>query len=682
MPAADEGVVLGWKKDGCNVEIKEGDSIAMLHGPWGGTWAADLDERVIAEMIFHNLELLNEMLVIKTPGGYHLIFYLDPEDLPDKDITFYHTTWKDKDPKTGKMKIDIRHKGYTMLPFSNHPKSEVRYEFNSTNYIPKKMGWKAFVQAVGECGFFNKDTIDEIGPHGKKYEYVKLLNGGFTQGERRVKQKSLYIHRRIRGDAPEQAEKKLQKINMTCVPPTSDKEFNENMRSAENYFTNRVEPEMKLGNVKMSKKTDKDDLYAFADIIMERCNIVTINGREALYYENGVYVKMGAFLIEQMARSIWRDIGINQSDCNEIINIITSKTGIVDVKHFDEDHTKINLKNGLYDVTTGELLPHDPKYLSFMQYNVTYDRTKRCPKFIKFLRSTLEDDKVKIWTILEMMALCFIPKSIVEKAYILVGNGANGKSTLLNIITAMVKIENISAKTIQNFAKNEHSASVLEGKAANISADIGKQSITNTETIKKIIGGDPLDCDKKFKDPYAFRSRATAIFSCNEPPEVDDSSNGFTRKFEMIKFEVEFAGKDRDFSVGQIQYDDDELSGIMNMLLDMMPWLIKKNRLHYESTAEMTRNEWTMESDSVQRFTEDMTVMGDGYSVSKAVLFGAYRIFCNQGKYRPRTLNKFNEKIRDMGLIAKNKRIGKEVFKSWTGITLRSELKAKDQEVI
>ena len=77
-----------------------------------------------------------------------------------------------------------------------------------------------------------------------------------------------------------------------------------------------------------------------------------------------------------------------------------------------------------------------------------------------------------------------------------------------------------STKTIHDFERNHFATSALEGKLANICADVGRKGITETETLKKIITGDPIDCERKFMEGYSFTPYATLIFSANEIPDI------------------------------------------------------------------------------------------------------------------------------------------------------------------
>jgi len=346
------------------------------------------------------------------------------------------------------------------------------------------------------------------------------------------------------------------------------------------------------------------------------------------------------------------------------------------------------MKNKIFNLQTGETIDHSPEYLSRVKIPVYYDPKAGCPRFDKFLESSLvsfeedEDgnkkevvDERKIRTILEMIALCLIKDNdLIQKAFMNTGKGSNGKSVLFGIIVALIGKENVSAKTIHDFENNHFTSSALEGKLCNICADVGHKGIVETEALKKNISGDPVDCERKFRDSYTFTPYATLIFSANDIPEVTDESDGFARRFELIEWEKSFYGKDRDKTVKTIKYDPSELSGIFNKISKIAKDLLQTHSLKYESTVEDAKIKWLKKSDSTQRFLDELTARGSDYYCSRALIFSQYNKFCKDNGMTPLTDRRFNAKLEKLALSKSQKKIDGINMKVWLGVTLVSEL--------
>ena len=104
---------------------------------------------------------------------------------------------------------------------------------------------------------------------------------------------------------------------------------------------------------------------------------------ETLYYRGGIYHSGGEQIIKtELEKIAGYSIKINQR--NEIIAHIKYRT-IVNREEFDKNESVINVKNGLLDITTGEIRPHKHDYLSIIQSPVTYNPRATCPRVIKFL---------------------------------------------------------------------------------------------------------------------------------------------------------------------------------------------------------------------------------------------------------------------------------------------------------
>ncbi len=429
------------------------------------------------------------------------------------------------------------------------------------------------------------------------------------------------------------------------------------------------------------KKKNEIDLYRIAEQLIEKYHFITLaKSNEILFYKSGKYRTGGEEIIQKRTRKLAKNIKLHH--INEIKGIIRDETGYVSPDDFDKDSHIINTKQGLFDLKKGIMRDHSPDYLSRVQVPVHFDPNAICPRFEKFLDSSLENDERKIRTVLEMMSLCFIKdNALVQKAFMNTGKGSNGKSILFGILLSLLGKENSSAKTLHDFERNRFSLSALEGKLANICADVGNKGITETETLKKIIAGDPLDCERKFMEGYTFFPYATLIFSANDIPTVEDESDGFARRFELIEWKKSFYGNDRDNTVKTIKNDPQELSGIFNKLVPIARDLLKHESLKFESTVEDAKNAWLRKSDSSKRFIDELLARGSEYYCPVSIVWNSYNRFCKENGMTPLNDRSFNKKLEVLGLERMQKKIGGINTRCWLGICLRSELRGGNQSL-
>ena len=145
------------------------------------------------------------------------------------------------------------------------------------------------------------------------------------------------------------------------------------------------------------------------------------------YYDanNGVYVHGGEVLIETEAEELENRISTYR--VNEIINKIRRRT-YVSRTDFDRDSNLLNLRNGLLNIMTGQLVGHSPEYLSLVQLPINYDPKAKCPNILRFLGQVLRPKDV--FTVLQLFGYCLYRTSKYEKAIMCCGKGDNGKGTL------------------------------------------------------------------------------------------------------------------------------------------------------------------------------------------------------------------------------------------------------------
>jgi P4 family phage/plasmid primase-like protien len=429
------------------------------------------------------------------------------------------------------------------------------------------------------------------------------------------------------------------------------------------------------------KKKKSVSVYGIAEQIMAEYNFITLEGTKAkdiLFYNNGIYHNFGEDVISKRSRKIAK---VLNGEIAEIKGIIKDETGYYQHDSFDKDSHILNLKSGLLNLRTGNQEDHDPKYLSRIQIPIMYDSEAVCPRFEKFLETSLDYDEKKIRTVKEMMALCLIKDNhLLEKAFMHTGKGSNGKSVLFGILYNLLgKGKTVSTNTIHSFEDSSFATSSLENKLANICADVGSKGIKETEELKKIIGGDPISCEPKFKDVYSFTPYSTMIFSANDIPTVNDQSDGFARRFELIEWTKSFYGKDRDHSVNDIQNNKSELSGILNMLIPIAKELLEKKTLRFESTVEDAKIAWLRKSDSATRYIKEKTVSGAEYHEPVALIWSEYNKFAKENAMTPIQDREFNKKLEVMGFERKGKKLSGSNIYSWIGFTLRTHLQTDKQ---
>lgn len=290
----------------------------------------------------------------------------------------------------------------------------------------------------------------------------------------------------------------------------------------------------------------------------------------------------------------------------------------------------IALQNGVMDLNTKLLYPFDPKYFFTSKLPIAYDPTLDCPKINNFLAEVIGYEGQQFFY--ELAGYCLYRDYPIQKAIMLVGEGANGKSTSLRVLEAFLGRQNVSTVTLQELSagKNRFAASLLQEKLANICDDLPKSSLKDTGTFKMLTGGGTLNAERKFKDAIPFTNHAKLIFSANQVPATSDDTHAFFRRWQIIPFNKTFPPDKADTKLVEKLTTPDELSGLLNKALEHLPILLERGQFSNSKATEEVREAYIKASDPIMAFNLEKIADDQNAIVSKDTLYHAFVTYCNE----------------------------------------------------
>ena len=432
---------------------------------------------------------------------------------------------------------------------------------------------------------------------------------------------------------------------------------------------------------KKSKKHDTEtpDTAEFVQMLMSQVHFLSLRDtREILYYENGIYRFGGEVLIEEMAESLVSQYTICTTSMRiEITNSIRSRT-YVDRETFDADVDIINVKNGLYNIQDGTFTPHNPSYASRMQLNVEYHPGIAPKRFVSFMEEILPDieDRTMVY---EMFGAILVSRILdLQKICIFVGDGANGKSTLLKTMTDIIGVKNCSFRSMHSLIYNRFAAADLDGKLANIYADISADEMKNIGLIKNLVSGDETSVEKKNKSSFPMKNIAKMFFSCNRLPDIEDETGGVFRRFHIIEFLTEFHGGKAKARLLDELIQDSEKSGILNVLIQHAGTILKKGEFSYARDVASIRKEWKERVDMVLSFVNETVEAHPDSNIAKDRLYAEYARYCETKNERPKGQKIFSQKMSTFGYKWDKRRWEGKAQNVWIGIRFKGSVTPDD----
>jgi len=414
------------------------------------------------------------------------------------------------------------------------------------------------------------------------------------------------------------------------------------------------------------QKNDEPKLAEYAGLIMSQTKFLTMKDtKEILHYNDGVYSLGGDILISEECEKLIPDC--SKYKVSEVTGIIQRRT-FTDRKNINSNFDKIVLENGVFDLTTFSLSKHDPSLLSTVKIPIKYDPNARCPKFIKFLKDCLNDPKDIITVVEETSNILTANKKNFEVSAMWIGDGANGKSTLLKIIRGIFGHENCSNVSIHAMQNERFATSQLDGKLVNIHSDISSHELNNLGIFKQLVSADPIPAEKKNKDHFELINFAKMLFSANEMPHIKDNSDGAYRRIIVTKWENQFIS-----GVNKIEdYDriilSEEKSGIFNIILQNYKTLLRNNGFRYRQSIAEVRETINRESDKLLEFIELCLIKEPNALLTKNEMYQAYTKYSDTHKHQIYSKQKFGVNFPTYGFTDGSKKIDGKTERVWVDV--------------
>lgn len=275
-----------------------------------------------------------------------------------------------------------------------------------------------------------------------------------------------------------------------------------------------------------------------ANYLIREHNVIKINDNLHVY-KNGYYTSNNDEIERIMLQYI---VNSTRTPRLETMRYLELKSEELQL----DTPTLISLKNGVLNLETKDLLDFSAEYRIKNKIPYNYNPSAYSEVMDKTLNNICCNDKQLRLLIEEMIGYIIFRRNEMGKAFILTGSGANGKSTLLDVVKRLIGKENISSVAL-NELNDRFKTFQLEGKLANIGDDISNSYIEDNSVFKKLVTGETVNVERKGKDPFDFENYSKLIFSCNEMPRINDLSDGLKRRLIFIPFNAKFSKKDSDY---------------------------------------------------------------------------------------------------------------------------------------
>ena len=391
----------------------------------------------------------------------------------------------------------------------------------------------------------------------------------------------------------------------------------------------------------------------FAEYLKRDAHVVKINGRLHIY-QDGIYSPSPEIIERAMVKEIPALKDAQRKETLKQLNLIceSRKPASPEI---------IAFSNGLYNLKDDSFTDFTPDVVITNKIPWPYNPAA----YSELLDHTLDKiacGRSEIRALLEeMIGSTFYRSNTVAGggSFILTGEGANGKSTLLDALKDLLGDSNIASLDLKELGDRFKTAELF-GKLANIGDDIGSDYIANVATFRKLVTGQRVSAEKKGQDPFEFDNYAKLLFSANNIPRLGRSKESFSimRRLVIVPFDARFTSADPDFNPN-IRYDlrnQEVMEYMIRLGIDGLKRVLKNKEFTKSKDVEQAIESYRIESNPLLTFLEE-TGADDIVNEPVKQVYFKYREFCLTNQFEPLNRIEFSRQVcRSLNFTTKDKR--------------------------
>lgn len=361
-----------------------------------------------------------------------------------------------------------------------------------------------------------------------------------------------------------------------------------------------------------SKGLLKPDRPCYEDLVkyFESIQPYVVNARDRnIYVYNGKHWSMiSEAVLESFATKHFMPVATNKMRA-EFVGLALSKN-VVDPDFFSGSiYGKLNLANGVLDVKTRQLSNHSPDYGFTHVLPYDYNPSALCPSFDKAIGEITCGDNELEHALIEYMGYIIsgVDPAWGSKALILVGEGANGKSTFIEILRRIVGKGNYSTVAVKAF-NDGNSVFGMVNKLLNVCEEESYDSLRDSTSFKNIVSGGETTIKQLYKEKYTAKIMCKVVVGCNAIPPTNDHSNATYRRMLIVPFDATFSSALGNINKDIVSEISKELSGVLNRILDAYEELFKRGEFFTPRASKTALEMYRYDNDIIARFLEDTFV--------------------------------------------------------------------------
>jgi putative DNA primase/helicase len=348
-------------------------------------------------------------------------------------------------------------------------------------------------------------------------------------------------------------------------------------------------------------------------------------------------------------------------------------------EQFDTDIDLLNVANGIVNLPTGELRPHDSSLRMSRQCPVDYRPDMSCPTWLRTLREISNDDADWVDYLQRVVGYVLSGHVSEEKLFFWIGHGSNGKSVLANVFRRIMGTyaTSVSANFLLVTQRDGEAATptlaTLPGARLALANEVEAGSRLSAQTVKVACSTEAISARHNYGAPFVFVPTHKLVVRANHKPIIADNDEGIWRRIDLLPFDRTFAQHEKDVELE---------NKLMAEAPSILAWMVrgfaeyKRRRLVPARRVAAASGEYRRESDVLGQWVEERALLGVGRACRQGDAYTSYRLWCSEQGLKSTSKKSFTRSLAERG-VRGGQETGGARERTYEGLALRGVMYAE-----
>jgi len=320
---------------------------------------------------------------------------------------------------------------------------------------------------------------------------------------------------------------------------------------------------------------------------------------------------------------------------------------------FDTNPWLLNCPNGTLNLRTGKLRKHRPGDLLSKMTGAEYVVGAVCPRWCKFMLEVFNKDVELVGYVQRVLGYTLTGDTSEQCFFLLYGTGRNGKSTLLEVVRAVLGDYAVRA-SFRTFLQKVGDA----GSTGDLARLAGARFVSAIEApvgqrldealVKELVGGDKIAARFLYKDYFEYHPVLKLFLAANHLPEIYESTEAMWRRIRQIPFVVRF---------GEEACNPRLKEELLEERDGVLAWMVEGCRLWQREglgksyIVERATARYKADQDILADWLRACCVLESGGKETTRDLYSVYKAWATACGYSTVSARVFGRKLEEKGVV-------------------------------